>query len=316
MKEILNNLTDWEAPAQSDTMKYGDMPGDKVTIADAVVQKANVVFKELLIQIPNLLEQRSNERIVIAVSGGSGVGKSGIASLISYYFEQLGIHSYTLSGDNYPRRIPMYNDAERFRIFRTNGIHRCMQDGVYTKERFEVIHKLQMEGQDANPEYCKEYPFLASYQAGGREGLKGYLGTLNELDFEDINRIIAQFHLGQERIFLKRMGREDTELWYDEISFPESAILVLEWTHGNSDWIEGVDLPILLNSTPQETLRYRMARSRDGQTDSPFTTMVLEIEQELLDSQAHKAKIILSKQGELLTYEQYREVMAKEKGGN
>ena len=66
-----------------------------------------------------------------------------------------------------------------------------------------------------------------------------------------------------------------------------------------------------MNSTPQETLEYRRSRNRDGGTDGPFVAMVLEIEQRLLDSQAHKAKIILSKKGELPTYEQYRQLMAQ-----
>lgn len=43
-------------------------------------------------------------RAVITVCGGSGVGKSEIASLISYYLNAEGVGAYTLSGDNYPRR--------------------------------------------------------------------------------------------------------------------------------------------------------------------------------------------------------------------
>lgn len=56
--------------------------------------------------------------MVITVCGGSGVGKSEIASLLAHYFENMGVGCYTLSGDNYPHRIPVYNDAERLRIFR------------------------------------------------------------------------------------------------------------------------------------------------------------------------------------------------------
>ena len=80
---------------------------------------------------------------------------------------------------------------------------------------------------------------------------------------------------------------------------------IIEWTHGNSDYYKGVDIPILLNSTPQETLAHRRARNRDGATDSPFTMMVLELEQAMLEKQAKKAKIIISKSGELLSYEDY-----------
>jgi hypothetical protein len=110
---------------------------------------------------------------------------------------------------------------------------------------------------------------------------------------------------------LKRMGREETELWYDDVDFSNINVLIIEWTHGNSDGYQGVDIPILLNSTPQETLEHRRSRNRDGKTDSPFTTMVLEIEQELLVSQAAKAKLIISKSGELLSYDEYRLLMAR-----
>lgn len=101
------------------------------------------------------------------------------------------------------------------------------------------------------------------------------------------------------------MGRKDTELWYEKVDFSGVQVLVIEWTHGNSDNYRGVDIPVLLNSTPRETLAHRRARKRDGATDSLFTMMVLEIEQEMLEQQASKAKIIISKRGELLSYGAY-----------
>ena len=105
------------------------------------------------------------------------------------------------------------------------------------------------------------------------------------------------------------MGRTDTELWYEEVDMSAKDVLLVEWTHGNNDLLNGIDIPILLNSTPEETLAHRRARNRDGKTDSAFTTMVLEIEQNLLKSQAHKAKIIVAKSGELLSYEAFEELM-------
>ena len=42
-----------------------------------------------------------------------------------------------------------------------------------------------------------------------------------------------------------------------------------------------------------QTLEHRRLRNRDAQTDSAFTTMVLNIEQRKLDSQAWKAQVIL-----------------------
>jgi hypothetical protein len=107
------------------------------------------------------------------------------------------------------------------------------------------------------------------------------------------------------------MGRELGELWYDTVDVSEVDVLVVEWTHGNSDHLVGVDVPILLNSTPEETLAHRRSRARDGATDSPFTTMVLALEQAKLASQAHKAKVIVAKSGEVIDYDAFLESMGR-----
>ena len=100
-------------------------------------------------------------------------------------------------------------------------------------------------------------------------------------------------------------------MWYDRVDLSDVRVLIVEWTHGNSDHLSGVDLPILLNSTPAETLAHRRSRHRDGKTDSAFTAMVLDIEQKKLEAQAHKARLIISKQGQALTYAAYRQLMAQ-----
>lgn len=286
-------------------MVHGDMPGDKVSIDDTHIAKAKTIFVELLDKV----KQLNKEKIVISVCGGSGVGKSETASLLSYFFKSMGIGSYTLSGDNYPRRIPMYNDGERLHIFRESAIRGMIKDGTYTKERFDIIHKFQEENMDANKANVENYPWYESYIKNGSEGLAGYLGTDNEIDFKQIESIVKEFKDGKSKIYLKRMGRDAAALWYDEVDFSEINILIIEWTHGNSKNYNGVDIPILLNSTPAETLEHRRLRNRDGGIDSPFTTLVLELEQNLLIRDAHKAKIILSKAGEILSYESYLDLM-------
>ena len=135
------------------------------------------------------------------------------------------------------------------------------------------------------------------------------MGSKDEIDFDEIGHIVERFKNGESQIWLKRMGRVQEELWYDLVDFSGTQVLVIEWTHGNSDEYKGVDIPVLLNSTPAETLEHRRNRNRDGAVDSPFTTMVLELEQEMLKKQAHKAKIILSKGGELMSYDTYQQVM-------
>ena len=319
LKNMVENIIksgQWKAPVIRQDIPHGDMPGDKVEIGEVHIKKANTIFPELLLKLSEVLKEREPQKAVLTVCGGSGVGKSEIASLLSCYFKQLGIGSYTLSGDNYPHRIPKYNDAERLHIFRESGLKAMVKNGTLDEDRFKIIHRFQKDNDDANTAHAKEYPWYESYLLGGRDGLRNYLGTRKEIAFDEIEEILSQFKSGKEEIWLKRMGREDTELWYSKMDFSGINILIIEWTHGNSGNYQGVDIPILLNSTPQETLAHRRARNRDGATDSPFTTTVLELEQDMLEAQARKARIILSKSGELLSYEQFCRQMEESKGGS
>ena len=294
------------------SIPVGDMPGDKVNISPKHIEKAQIIFPRLTELLISVLGSNPYQRAVVVVCGGSGVGKSEIASLLSYYLNSMGVGSYTLSGDNYPHRIPKYNDAERLRVFRKSGIDGLISNGQYMEGRHAILEEMQESGNDSNPDYIRKYPWLSVYQNAGRNGLRNYLGTINEIDFKELSEIISRFKTGADRIFLKRMGREETELWYDLVDFSDKNVMVIEWTHGNNHNLQGVDIPILLNSTPQETLEHRRSRNRDGATDSPFTTMVLEIEQGMLISQAPNAKLISSKSGEILSYSDFVRLMIKE----
>lgn len=245
---------------------HGDMPGDQIKIEQSHLDKARVIYPELLKLLNEQWKNKAEAKVVVAVCGGSGVGKSEIASLLAYFLEQDGIGSYVMSGDNYPHRIPCKNDAERLRVYETSG----------------------------------------------KEALASYLGSSEEIDFELVEKIITAFKAGASVIEMKRMGREESERWFDSVDISKVQVLLLEWTHSNSDNFSGVDIPILLNSTPQETLAHRKSRNRDGAVDSPFTTMVLELEQEMLKQQAHKAKIIITKSGEIISYQQYCKIMEME----
>lgn len=306
IQKLASGLSGWTPPRTDGPIPQGDMPGDKVQIGPEHIAKANTIFPLL---VPLAAECAHNGRVVISVCGGSGVGKSEIASLLSHYFRSAGIGSYTLSGDNYPLRIPMYNDAERNRIFRVAGLRGLVDAGVYSASVRETLSWLWQQETDADPALRTAYPWLAVYQDSGRAALAAYLGTDLEQDYKELNGILSEFHAGAESIWLKRMGRTEDARWYDAVDLSDTNVLILEWTHGNSDFLRGVDIPILLNSTPEQTRAHRRSRSRDGKTDSAFTTMVLEIEQAELDRCAHKAKIILAKTGESLTYAQYRAEM-------
>jgi len=301
-----------EEIGDTESIPKGDMPGDQVKIGPGHIQKAQILFPKLLELLITSLEENPYQRSVVVVCGGSGVGKSETASLISYYLNRMGIGSYTLSGDNYPHRIPKYNDAERLRVFRKSGIDGLIANGQYIERRHILLKELQENGNDSNPDYINQYPWLSVYQSAGRSGLQNYLGTANEIDFKGLTGVVSRFKNGESKIFLKRMGREETELWYEPVDFSHKNVMVIEWTHGNNHNLQGVDIPILLNSTPRETLEHRRSRNRDGATDSPFTTMVLEIEQGMLVSQAPKAKLISSKSGEILAYGDFVKLMMQE----
>lgn len=275
---------------------HGDMPGDKIRIGEEHIAKAGTLF-------PSLLEQLSAlgaDRAVVSVFGGSGVGKSEIASLLAWKLQECGIGTYVISGDNYPRRIPLYNDAERLRVFRVAGLKGLVAEGVYSDEVRTCLDGLWAREADPDPALRGEYPWLEVYQRHGRQALDQYLGTAAEQDFDELNAILHSFRSGAPHGWLKRMGRTEEERWYSKVDFTGVDVLILEWTHGNSPFLTGVDVPILLNSTPEETREHRRLRARDSKTDSPFTTMVLELEQAKLAQRASASKLAISKSGQLL----------------
>lgn len=285
------------APAQvPGDIPHGDMPGDKIRIGEEHIHKANTLFPRLLEE----LARTGKSRAVVSVYGGSGVGKSEIASLLAWRLQETGIGSYVISGDNYPRRIPLYNDAERLRVFRTAGLKGLVAEGVYSDAVQETLSGLWAAETDPDPALRGEHPWLEVYQRFGREALTDYLGTAAEQDFDELNAILSAFRSGAPALWLKRMGRTEEERWYSQVDVTGVEVLILEWTHGNSPYLTQVDIPILLNSTPEETREHRRLRARDSKTDSPFTTMVLEIEQAKLDAQARTSRLAISKGGELL----------------
>ena len=302
LRDRIKNVKGFKPAEVTGSIPSGDMPGDKVQINESHITKATVIFPELL----GKLELVEGDKAVVTVFGGSGVGKSEIASLLAYYLNSAGIGTYVLSGDNYPFRIPLYNDAERASIFRAEALKGLLKEKKYSSDNQKVLNELWANETDSDPKMCEQYPWLKEYQKAGRKALAGYLGTDREQDFGQLNDIIAQFKSGSEKIFLKRMGRSEDARWYDEVDFSNIQVLVIEWTHGGNEKLNGVDVRVLLNSTPEETREHRRLRARDGKTDSAFTTMVLEIEQTLLDSQAPKADIIISKSAELMNPEDFK----------
>lgn len=297
LKSIMNELDTWQFPEPVEDMPHGDMPGDKVIISDALIPHAQTLFRLLV----KMMQEKGDNKYVISIFGGSGSGKSVTTSLLTYYLNQAGITAYAMSGDNYPRRIPEYNDAERVSVFRSEGLKGLLKEGAYSEEAQKVVSELWKKETDSDPKEAEAYPWLKIYQKYGREALKGYLGEEKEQDYAQVNWILSAFKRGDEKIWMKRMGRTEDARWYDQVDFSGTDVLLLEWTHSGSEQVKGVDIAVCLRSTPEETKAYRLFRARDGKADSAFVTMVLEIEQEKLDRRMESnADIIISKEGEVL----------------
>lgn len=244
-------------------------------------------------------EERKEKKTVISVSGGSGVGKTGMAFLLQNMFEKQGKKSLIISGDNYPHRIPMYNDAERIARFRMSGLNGLITERLYTDEVKEKLLELQKAGRDAEEQ--EDMQWLSIYQKYGDKALIDYLGTDQELDYEAISNLLMQFHGETSQLLLRHMGRTPDDIWYDRRDVSDTDILILEWTHGNSAYLQGVDVSVVLISTPEETLENRKKRNRDTAIDSPFVARVLRIEQKKINDGLDRADIIQDMHGRIYT---------------
>jgi hypothetical protein len=301
---------EWPAPGAD--IPHGDMPGDRIEINGSHIRKAQAILPVLLPLLNEALESSPVSRAVIGVCGGSGVGKSETASLLAYYLGVLGIHAYILSGDNYPHRYPEHNDAERLSVYREGAVKGLLHSGLAEEDTYQTLMQMQKDGIDCDPAQAENKPWLLAYQQKGTEALENYLGSEAEQDFRLLDEILAQFRSGADSIWLKRMGRTQSDLWFEKVDFSAVNVLIIEWTHASSSSYSGPDIPVLLYSTPAETAEHRRQRSRDKGTDSPFTSLVLSLEQQELDLDARKAKIIISKSGSILSFKDYMKIISEE----
>lgn len=272
------------------------MDTKEITVSDLAreqIRNAERLFPLIL----EKTEERKEKKTIISVSGGSGVGKTGMAFLLQNMFEKQGKKSLIISGDNYPHRIPMYNDAERIARFRMSGLNGLITERLYTDEVKEKLLELQKAGRDAEEQ--EDMQWLSIYQKYGDKALTDYLGTDQELDYEAVSNLLMQFHGGTSQLLLRHMGRTPDDIWYDRRDVSDTDILILEWTHGNSACLQGVDVSVVLISTPEETLENRKKRNRDTAIDSPFVARVLRIEQKKINDGLDRADIIQDMHGRI-----------------
>ena len=243
--------------------------------------------------------------MVIAISGGSGVGKSTTANLIHQYLENLGIGCALIGGDEYPWRIPVQNDAERLRILRQAGVKGMLSDGVFDDKSWKELNALQKQMVDADPKYSEVYLWHRSYLSHGRKALAGFLGSASEQDYADVQALIDAFHEGKTQIPLRKLGDEEADFHYETGNFADKKVLLLEWTHAGNPTLQGIDLNLFLYSSPEDTLERRKRRARNANTDTPLIALVLELEQIMLNENAKHADIIQLMDGKILSRADY-----------
>ena len=96
MIEKCRQAEKWQFPQLKENIPHGDMPGDKISVDEDHVRKAKLIFRELVKLLPEVLANSKKGKAVITICGGSGVGKSEIASILNYYFNERGLKGYTL----------------------------------------------------------------------------------------------------------------------------------------------------------------------------------------------------------------------------
>lgn len=281
----------------------GDMPGDSININEQAVLAAQRLFPVVTKSLSASAEKNPFGRTVISVSGGSGSGKTCLSALTAFFLNKNNIGARIISGDNYVHRIPVENDAERLRIFRQSGIAAMVESGLFDETVFEKLQKYQKEQNETGHASDIDEPWFSKYLEGGKAALYHHLGSNNEQNFDMLNGIIAAFKDGAKELWFRRMGRDNTALWYEKTDLTDINVLILEWTHGLSKHLSGIDTRIFIHTTPDETYASRIERSRDENAKTDFIQAVIALEQKQLSELIPTADIVINRAGEPLQKE-------------
>ena len=71
--KLTNAIEGWSAPDIGPDIPHGDMPGDKIVINAAHIEKARIIFPRLLPLLKNAMEQNGAPRAVAAVLGSANL---------------------------------------------------------------------------------------------------------------------------------------------------------------------------------------------------------------------------------------------------
>ncbi|MCL2840106.1 MAG: adenylylsulfate kinase [Defluviitaleaceae bacterium] len=238
------------------------------------------IFTALEPILTDALEENRYRRAVVSLSGESGSNNAEITAGLMLELRKAGIDSFILSEMDYFHRIPMYNDVERRNVFRTEGMRELLVRGIYTEALRDDLAKLKRTMTDADASLVKTHPWLVAYHKGGDGGLRSYLGTQREVDFQELSDIIMRFKNGADEVYLKRIGHDESSTWYEAKSCRAVKVLIIEGIYGNSDNLRGVDIPLMLWG------------SSAAKPKNSFAERICALEHELLLSQAINAKLV------------------------
>ena len=81
---------------------------------------------------------------------------------------------------------------------------------------------------------------------------------------------MSDFKQGAPTLYLKRMGRTPTELWYDAVDMIGKSVLVISGRTAIPTGMRASIFPYCSTARPRKPLAHRQARNRDGRADSPL----------------------------------------------
>ena len=79
------------------------------------------------------------------------------------------------------------------------------------------------------------------------------LEHLRRLTLTGLTRSFQSLRQEKDIIEIKHMGREDGDISYDETDFTGIKSAHPGVDHGGSEYLKGVDIPVFLESSPEET---------------------------------------------------------------
>jgi len=100
-----------------DNILSGDMPRDKPVLSKELKKKAQRIFGHL----SSYLDRTNKAKLIITVFGGSGSGKTALATYLAHCLSVNDIACRVLAGDNYPHLIPQQNDQRRREVYEEYG---------------------------------------------------------------------------------------------------------------------------------------------------------------------------------------------------